>query len=781
MQKQEKNIAAQWSKERLQVSENPDDLAIVADHLRQIHPLTINNHSSLEELLKDYLQAGCEMLQLSTGIVSQVKNQIYQILAVESPLDLKVGYQVSDEDTYASEVIKTQQTVHYLEVGAIESMQCHPVYTSWGLESFIGTPIFVKGIFYGTLSFADTLVRQSEFTRHEIEIVELMAKSIGQFLAMMATEAALTKSELLFRNTFEQVAVGIAHVSSAGNFIQVNQKLCDILGYETEHLLQLTFQEITYPQDLFKDLEQLQKLLRAEISSYSLEKRYICHDHSIKWANLTVSLSKNSQGQPSYFINVIEDISDRKNAELALEQSRLKLEQAGQEKSSFIAQMNHELRTPLNSILGFNQILRQDPNLTPEQLTNVLIIEKSGEHLLNLIDDILDFSKLEAGDIQVQQQELNLIDWLDNIATIFRFHAQQKNLAFNFNILPEVPINIKTDSTRLQQVLTNLLSNAVKFTVEGEINFIISCLQQNYASKTAIVRFTIEDTGRGIPQDKIANVFSPFVQLKETGNQEGTGLGLTITQDILRLMDSNIELTSISGKGSKFWFDLVFPLVNNDSFIGSLNPASLTISVLQESRKILIVDDNYDNCFLLKQYLQPLGFIVEVAENGIEGLTKANIFQPDLILLDWAMPECDGSTMTLKLRQDQKLNQIPIIVISASKEVVVKLALANYFVACLSKPIDLPQLLQIITANLKIDWIAPNPISRQIQSVMTIPPQNELANLYNLAHLGDLKSIKEQAALLQPQYTDFKEFIFNLADSFQIDKLIEFIEIKLNN
>ncbi|MEM7555162.1 MAG: chemotaxis protein CheB [Cyanobacteria bacterium P01_A01_bin.84] len=294
------------------ITERTQTLANFSDRIKQLHHLSGIEYQRLDTLFTEYLQAGCQMFNLSTGIVSQVQNSVYKIVAVESPLGLKIGYESPCRDTYCAEVVDTLKTVTFEQVGKIKSMKNHTVYLNLKLESFIGTPILVNGYLYGTLNFSDTTPRDKKFTEEEIEIVELMARDLGKYIGSMGRETALKVSELRFQNTFEKSPVGMAHMSIEGKFIRVNQRLCHIVGYESDRLINLTFQEITHPEDLAVDLKYIARVLTGEIENYSIEKRYIHSNKSIIWINCTVSLAKNELGEPSYFIVAIADISDRK-------------------------------------------------------------------------------------------------------------------------------------------------------------------------------------------------------------------------------------------------------------------------------------------------------------------------------------------------------------------------------------------------------------------------------------------------------------------------------------
>ncbi|MGK7935066.1 MAG: chemotaxis protein CheB [Xenococcaceae cyanobacterium] len=765
------------------VAERTQSLAQFSDRLEQLHRLAIGDRQSSDNFLADYLQAGCQMLGMATGIVSEVNKCIYKIISVQSPLALSVGYETPCTDTYCAEVVETKTTVTFAEVGKLESMQNHPVYLNFKLESFIGTPIFVDGNLYGTLNFSDTTPRESGFTSAEIKIVELMARDIGNSLTSVRAEEALKRSELHFRNTFEQAAVGIAHVSPEGNFTEVNQRLCHILGYENDALLSKTFPEITHPEDLERDLEYVQQMLAGEIKQYSTEKRYFKADGSILWANLTFSLVRDNLDQPDYFISVIEDISDRKKIEIDLAQSRLKLEQANQAKDNFIAHMSHELRTPLNSLIGFSHILKKDSRLMPEQLKSVETIHRCGQHLLTLINDVLDLSKLTANKLKINYSNFDLAHFIHNITSIFAISTQDKGLDFLVQISDDLPAVVNADETKLRQVLFNLLSNGVKFTPTGTVTLSVSCLTVTPGSKVKTVRFKVEDTGIGIPENKHEAIFIPFEQINQDSNEsEGTGLGLSICQNILQLMNSKLHLASKVGQGSRFWFDLDLEELSSHSLPLEVSSNEGVKEYLAKPYKVLVVDDNEDNRILLLEHLKSLGFILKEAEDGREGFEIAQEFQPDVILVDLLMPVMNGQEMIAAIRKDLQLQDTVILMISANIQSIRDSSALNCD-GFLAKPVDLDELLELLEQHLHLEWQVSAQESRAeivTEDIdLVVPPEETLKKLLELANLGQMKGLKQQIDLLveiDSQYIFFANKIRQLVDNYQQDKLIELIE-----
>ena len=759
------------------VAQRTQSLADFSDRLKQLHHLAITDYKTLEDFFNEYLKAGSEIFDLATGIVSQITDQTYKILALQSPLDLSVGLELNYQETYCQEIVEQQATVTYFDVSQVAKMQNHPVYLNFDLKSYIGTPIFVNGNLYGILSFASVPPRGNDFSSSEKEIIELMARDIGNSISAFQSKIALKKSELEFRKTFEQAKVGITHVALDGRFLKVNSALCNFLGYSSQELLEIKFQDITYPEDLALDEKYVPQVIAGEIDGCTYEKRYIRADGSVVWANLTFCIAIAERKESAYFIAVVENIGDRKQVELALLQ-------ANQAKDNFIAHMSHELRTPLNSVLGFSSILKRDSSLNQEQLKTINIINHSGEHLLTLINDVLDLSKLTANKLELKYYDLDLVYFLQNIATIFQAPAQEKGLNFITQIASDLPGIVSTDETRLRQVLLNLLSNAIKFTNTGTVTFSASCVMVNSNLNTKIIRFQVEDTGRGIPEDKYETVFAPFGQIDQSNNNsEGTGLGLTICQSILKVIGSELHLRSEVGIGSRFWFDLELEEVSSHSLLPTPIESNMQIIPnLTTPCKVLVVDDNEDNRLLLVHYLQPLGFTLEEANNGETGIAIAKEFQPDIILADLLMPVMDGQEMIKQIRLHSDLQNTVILIISANVQSIRDPSL----IQCdgfLAKPVDLDRLLELLDQHLELDWqLAANETqshnTSEFTSIIT-PSQEKLIDLLELVNFGNMKDLLRQIDLLESadsQYISFANNVRNLAENCQQKQLEELIK-----
>jgi signal transduction histidine kinase/DNA-binding response OmpR family regulator len=479
----------------------------------------------------------------------------------------------------------------------------------------------------------------------------------------------------------------------------------------------------------------------------------------------------------------LEELVEERTGELTettlqLQAAKEEAERANAAKSKFLASMSHELRTPLNAILGYTQLFRQDQNLTEYYKRGINIIEKSGKHLLSLIDDILDIAKIESGTVELEKHPFNLKNLLNFIDEMINIETNNKELSFFIDYSCDLPLFVIGDEKKLSQILINLLGNAVKFTQNGSVTFKV----EKHDGK---ILFSIEDTGPGIADEQLEDIFSPFKQLSDQFRKtEGTGLGLSISQNLVRLMGGELKVESSYGKGSKFWFEIDLKEVSSFQFYQS-NQEEIIKGYKGDRRKILIVDDKIENRLVLTDILKNIGFEVKEAENGIKCLEKLNEFKPDLIFMNLVMPEMDGYEATGKIRENPLYKGIKIIAISAStlnglNNNILKRGFDGY----LTKPFLYDDLSGIFTKHLQLELDYKEKIlspltGKEMEEKALLPHKDIIEHLYKLAEEGNLKAIKKELKKIKESsenYVVFYNQIMNLADCFEMKNIMKILK-----
>jgi len=461
-----------------------------------------------------------------------------------------------------------------------------------------------------------------------------------------------------------------------------------------------------------------------------------------------------------------------------LETKTIEAERANHAKSEFLANMSHELRTPLNGILGYAQIL-SNLTLPAKALSGIRVIRQSGEHLLTLINDILDLAKIEARRIEILPSEIHLREFLRGPIDMFQIRAEQKGIAFEVEIAPDLPEVVLADEKRLRQVLINLLGNAVKFTDRGSVRFIVSPHEGK-------IRFVFKDTGIGIAPNKIPLLFKPFSQVSDAArNAEGTGLGLALSQRLVQLMGGTIVVESDYGRGSAFSFDLVLPTSTSTTFLAKPQEAPLRITgYVGDRKKILVIDDIPGNRAILVEMLEPLGFLLLEAGDGRVALDLLPRERPHLALADIAMPVIDGVQFIQYVRQMGAFKTLPIIPISASVgEEEVKRCRDLGCEDFLIKPVDYRRLLDCLQRHLALEWTEVEadeaPAEESSREVSPPLPREEAVQLADLARRGDLLNLikaAEQFVATQPVYRPFLERLRKLCERFRVRQIRELID-----
>ncbi|WP_221047019.1 hybrid sensor histidine kinase/response regulator [Methylogaea oryzae] len=610
-------------------------------------------------------------------------------------------------------------------------------------------------------------------------------------------EAALRESEERWHFALEGAGDGVWDwdIQSGRTFFSKRWK--EMLGYAEEAFdnSHAAFERHIHPEDTSRVSGALQDYFSGKSDGYRVEFRMRCKDGAWKWVlSRGKVIDRDAAGKPLRMIGTQTDITDRMRVDEELSAYRDHLEEevrqrtaelaaakeaaeaANRAKSTFLSNMSHELRTPLNAILGFAQLMGRDSRIPAEGLRNLDIINRSGRHLLALINDVLDISRIEAGRVTVSNAPFDLDDTLSAIEDMIRIRAETKGLDFGVERSGLLPRFVKGDANRLRQVLINLLGNAVKYTDSGRVSL-------RLRPEGDRICFEVADTGPGIAPEHQQRIFQPFYQTDiGIAKGEGTGLGLTISNEFVRLMGGEIRVTSTVGQGSQFAFSI--PLPETDA------PAEEAVTVAQRRVvslkpnqppvRVLVVEDNADSRLLITHLLEDVGFVVKGAANGQEAIESFQAWQPHFIWMDMRMPVLDGYVATQRIRALPGGDKVKIVALTASAFQEDQSAiLAAGCDDLLPKPLEEARLFQVMGDLLGLEFncaeaAADNKSPGEPTSALDlrgIDPSLRVA-LARAAETLDVEGCMEAVARMRAAHPDTAAVLETLIQSFRFDRLL---------
>ncbi|MFT6123834.1 MAG: PAS domain S-box-containing protein [Oleiphilaceae bacterium] len=636
--------------------------------LRKLHLITANNQPSTTEKIQQILKLGKETFNLPLAIVSHIVDEKYLVQYFDTPNnEVKPFDGFALGETYCIHTLNANGPIGFDHVEK-STIKNHPCYKAFGLESYIGIPLFVSGSRYGTLNFSGPDIHTTPFSENDYELIRLFSQWIGNELTNHIVSEDLARQKMLLESMSQLARIGAWELDLEKDTLYWSSMTKEI------HEVPNTFEpNVTTAINFYKEGQSRDNISKAvqlsleEGIPWNEELQIVTAKGNVIWV-AALGQAEFKHGKCVRLFGSFQDIDSKVKADLELKEAKNKAEQAAKSKSDFLANMSHEIRTPMNGVRGMLSALDAE-ELSSEAASKIAIVKSSTESLLSLINGILDFSKIDAGHLELDNHDIDLKQLFIDFADSMRYSTNAKGLNLKLELDEIIDGRVNADSGRIKQVLNNLVSNAIKFTHQGSITIKASLLVQN---DRRILNFTIIDTGIGIPTEKLKSLFNPFTQADSSTTRKygGTGLGLAIVKQLCQLMKGNVWAESLEGHGSTFRISLNLNAPERLIPLPEIEKKEVGTKLNTRTR-LLLVEDNTINQLVAQELLKQLGFTTEVAVNGAVAIKKMNEAKHpfDLIFMDCQMPEMDGYEATKRIRKGEAGNQhkhIKIIALTAN-------------------------------------------------------------------------------------------------------------------
>ncbi len=804
---------------------------------------TLSSEIEMDKLISRIMEIAIENAGAERGLLILPEDNRWLIRAegkagtkVETLRNQNVSNSTKLSHAIFNYVARVKESVVLNDAAIDANFSTDPYIQDYGIKSLVCMPILNQQKLTGIL-YLENKLTDGAFTANRLKVVRILSAQAAislqnaglydvlqrEIAERIETQKELTKNKEQLQSIIDNSAAVIYIKDPEGRYLLINSRYEDIFHISQAEIKGKTDYDI-FPKDT-ADMFRANDLKVLEINSHHESEEFAPHDDGFVHTYISVKFPLHDFSGNIYGIcGILTDITARKSGEDLLKNYNLTLERkveerthelkiakekaeiASNSKSIFLTGMSHELRTPLNAILGFTQILKHEKDLMAQHGKAVNTIHYSADHLLTMINDILDLSKIEAGKIEVVAERFRLHEFIMTVVKMARIRADQNNVSFSYNLSNGLPIDVEADEKHLLQVLLNLIDNATKFSKNGRViltvkkcnefepspaQAITDTHSRDEANQRERVRFQVEDTGIGIAEEQQEEIFFQFHQVGDKRYQnEGSGLGLSISRDLARLMGSELYVKSSLGKGSVFWFDLNLLVINNANE-PELKARRDIVGYHGKKRKLLIVDDIEDNRGVLQFMLQPLGFDTAEAINGRDAVEQASMLKPDLILLDLKMPVMDGFEAVEQLRKaGSGIEDVIVIAVSGAvsdkmRDDVIKKGFNDF----ISKPIIIDKLLDCIQQHLGLEWIyEENEEEAQKQDggpIPIIPPPREaLLTIHELSSNGNILGIRDWLKNSENLNEEHKPFFSNIkqfADVYALEKITKFVNSYLNS